>query len=84
MRLPDLLLNKIQSALGSDFRREALDFGRIMDNAKNGWNLLYLEKWAARCDGYEIRSRETLNRRLTRKLHRVVFDLRKRRVRKKP
>lgn len=73
MKLPDLLLNMIQSALGSDFRREALDLQRIMDGTKNDWNLLYLEKWRARPDGYEIRSQETPDRRLTRKLHRIIF-----------
>lgn len=73
MRLPDLLLILVQYALGSDFRREALNFGRIMENTKNDSNLLYREKWAARRDGYEIQSQETLDRRLTRKLHRTIF-----------
>lgn len=73
MMLPDLLLIIIQYALGSDFRREALNFGRIMDETRNDANLLYREKWAARHDGYEIRSREKLDRRLTRKLHRIIF-----------
>ena len=84
MRLPDLLLNMIQFALGSDFRREALDLRRIMEDTKNDWNLLYLEKWKARPDGYEIRSQETLDRTLTRRLHRIIFHRRRRRVRKKP
>jgi hypothetical protein len=84
MMLPDLLLTLIQYALGSDFRREALNFGRIMEDTKNDSNLLYCEKWAARRDGYEILSQERLDRRLTRKLHRVVFLRRSRQVRKKP
>ncbi|MGA2462139.1 MAG: hypothetical protein ABSF82_12040 [Candidatus Bathyarchaeia archaeon] len=77
MKLPDLLLNMIQSALGSDFRREALDLRRIIDDTKNDWNLLYLEKWKVRPNGYEIRSQETPDRRLTRKLHRVIFQRRR-------
>jgi hypothetical protein len=82
--LPDLLLNVIQYALGSDFRREALNFGRIMEDTKNDANLLYCEKWAARRDGYEIRSRETFDRRLTRKLHGIVFHRSGGRGRRKP
>jgi hypothetical protein len=78
VKLPDMLLVLIQYALGSDFRREALNFGRIMENTKNDSNLLYTEKWAARREGYQILSKETLDRRLTQKLHRVVFQRRRR------
>ena len=77
MKLPDLLLTMLQSALGSDFRREALDLRRIIDDTKNDWDLLYLEKWKARRDGYELRSQETPDRRLTRKLHRIIFQRRR-------
>jgi hypothetical protein len=79
VKLPEMLLVLIQYALGSDFRREALNFGRIMENTKNDSNLLYTEKWAARRNGYEILSQEKLDRRLTRKLHRVIFHPTKRR-----
>jgi hypothetical protein len=72
--VPDLLLILIQNLMGSDFRREALNFRRLveLDDFKNDWNLLFFEKWKPRPDGYDVISQERPDRGLTRRIEHII------------